>query len=95
MMLEWLMELNGDKDMKVLVHQELKGWLLLLLSLGDITNNPAQHLMYFFKSKEMVVVFIRLQYLTKLPGILVKMASLPNCVKKIDLSRNKSARFPK
>ena len=56
MMFEWLMELTKDKDMKVIVDQELKGWLLFLLSLVDITgDNPAQHLRYFIKGKERVV----------------------------------------
>ena len=56
MMLEWLMELSVDKEMKVEINQELKAWLLLLLYLGDVTNNPAQHFMSFIKGdKEMKV----------------------------------------
>ena len=54
MMLEWLMELAGDEEMKVKVNQELKGWLMLLLSLGDITNNQLQHFMHLIKGKERV-----------------------------------------
>ena len=54
MMLEWLMELNGDKEMEVIIYKELKGWLLLLLGLGDTTNNPAQRFMHLIKGKEKV-----------------------------------------
>ena len=55
-MFEWLMELTRDKEMEVIVDDELKGWLLFLLSLVDITgDNPAQHLKYFIKGREGVM----------------------------------------
>ena len=55
MTLEWLMELAGDEEMKVKVNQELKGWLMLLLSLGNFTNNQLQHFMHLIKGKKRVI----------------------------------------
>ena len=51
MIIEWLMGLTEGKEMKVKVDQELKGWLLLLHSLGDVTNNLGQHFKHIVKGK--------------------------------------------
>ena len=51
MMLEWLIELNGDKKM-IVIDQELKRWLRLLLSQGGITDNTALNFLRFIKGKD-------------------------------------------
>ena len=95
MMLEWLMELAGDEEMKVKVNQELKGWLMLLFSLGDITNNQLQHFMHLKKGKKRVngeCIFCRVQLLGELIKLPIFLLAEQVCqfatiiVRKLDIT---------